>query len=81
MQARSAIILSYDLDAPPAGGGLLVPVAPLRLSLLGLHGYEKDQRARQQTTGLTPVPHRIRVETTMVLAQQLIDASKDGGAA
>ena len=51
------------------------------LSLLGLHWYEKDQRARKRDRRSRRFRHRARKETTMVLAQQLIDASKDGGAA
>jgi len=59
LQGTKYIILSHDLGTlrQPVVAYWFLSLLLFVLSLLGLHWYEKDQRARaKQTTGLTPVP-------------------------
>ena len=78
-------ILSYDYGSvrKPVVFYWLFSLLFFGLSLLGLHWWEKDERARKRAAALAAGYRRraSREDATMVIAQQLIDASKDGGAA
>ena len=85
LEDKQYAILSYDfgsLRQPVVFQFWLPSVLLFGLSLLGLHWYELDAaqaQAGERSPSRYPRPAPRR--TPMFLAQQLIDASKDGGAA